>query len=81
MSRAGRHRAGRRPEKSRALARQSRTNRSLRRRLALALARARKAEEDNVSLRKLVVDLCIDSVGNKPLDEIDLTHFLDAEEN
>tara|TARA_Y100000310_G_scaffold319485_1_gene374845 strand:- start:534 stop:695 length:162 start_codon:yes stop_codon:yes gene_type:complete len=53
----------------------------LRRRLALALARARKAEEDNVSLRKLVVDLCIDSVGNKPLDEIDLTHFLDAEEN
>jgi hypothetical protein len=53
----------------------------LRYQLALALARAHKAEEDNVSLRKLVVDLCIDSVGNMPLDEIDLTYFLDAEEN
>ena len=81
MSRAGTHRAGRRPGKTRALARQTRTSRTLRHQLALALARVRKAEEDNVSLRKLVVDLCIDSVGNMPLDEIDLTYFLDAEEN
>jgi len=75
--------AGRRPEKSRALARQSRTNRSLRHRLdvvgdqlALALARAHKAEEDNASLRKLVVDL----MGDIPVLEEDLAHFLDAEE-
>ena len=60
MSRAGIHRAGRRPEKSRALARQSRTHRSLRHRLdvvgqplALALARAHKAEEDNASLHAM----------------------------
>ena len=82
MSRAGIHRAGRRPEKSRALARQSRTNRSLRHRLdvvgqqlALALARAHKAEEDNASLRKLVVDL----MGDIPVLEEDLAHFLDQE--
>jgi len=83
VSRAGTHRAGRRPGKTRALARQTRTSRSLRHRLdvvgqqlALALARAHKAEEDNASLRTLVVNL----IGNIPVLEEDLAHFLDAEE-
>ena len=90
MSRAGTHRAGRRPGKTRALARQTRTSRSLRHRLdvvgqqlALALARAHKAEEDNASLREdnaSLRTLVVNLIGNIPVLEEDLAHFLDAEE-
>ena len=51
--------------------------------LALALARAHKAEEDNASLREdnaSLRTLVVNLIGNIPVLEEDLAHFLDAEE-